>query len=152
MLSRRNATTALSAATASLLSSCGTILYPDRVNQENRGNFDPVVIILDAVGLFFFLIPGVVAFAVDFGTGAIFLPEGHEPGDKERTIFDDLSMHTPQIRGKLSQRDIEHVVSQAAGVAIDLSRDDVRVVQLDHLDQFWVAHSRFSGNAMLVAN
>ena len=118
MPTRRTITAGLSAAAASMLSSCGTIIYPDRVNQEKRGNLDPAIIILDGIGLLFFLIPGVVAIAVDFATGAIYFPEGKETGDKECTIFDDLSMHSPS-GGKLNQRDIEQAVSRAAGVDID---------------------------------
>jgi len=151
MTTRRIMTTGLAAGAASLLSSCGTIIYPDRVNQEERGKLDPLVIILDGVGLFFFIIPGVIAFAVDFTTGAIYLPEGKETGDKERTIFDDLSRHSPPSVN-LNQQAIEQVVSRASGIEIDLARDHVRAMQLDHLDQFWVAHSRLSGNAMLAAN
>ena len=151
MTTRRNIMAGLAAGTTALLSSCGTIIYPDRVNQEERGNLDPLVIILDGVGLFFFIIPGVVAFAVDFTTGAIYLPEGKESGDKEHTIFDDLSMHT-HPGGKLNQREIEHIVSRVSGIDIDLARDDVRAMPLDHLDQFWAAHTRLSGNAMLAAN
>ena len=151
MTTRRIMTTGLVAGAASLLSSCGTIIYPDRVGQEKRGNLDPLVIILDGVGLFFFIIPGVVAFAVDFATGAIYLPEGKESGDKEHTIFDDLSMHT-HPGGKLNQRKIEQVIGRVSGIDVDLARDDVRVVQLDHLDQFWAAQAQLSGNAMLAAN
>ena len=44
------------------------------------------------------------------------------------------------------------MVSRISGVDIDLARDDVRAMQLDHLDQFWAAHARLSGNAMLAAN
>ena len=151
MTTRRVIATGLAAGAASLLSSCGTIIYPDRVNQEERRKLDPLVIILDGVGLFFFIIPGVIAFAVDFTTGAIYLPEGKESGDKERTIFDDLSVHI-HPGGKLNQRDVEHIVSRVSGVDIDLARDDVHAVKLDHLNQFWVARSRFSGSAMLAAN
>ena len=35
---------------------CGTILYPERHGQE-RGRLDATVIILDGVGLVFFLVP-----------------------------------------------------------------------------------------------
>jgi len=150
MPTRRTITAGL-LATAAVLSSCGTIIYPDRVHQENRSNLDPVVIILDGIGLFLFFIPGVVAFAVDFATGAIFLPEGTEAEDQERTIFDALSIHTRPDEKKLSQRDIEQVVGRHIGVKIDLTRHDVRVAQLDRLDQFWVTHARLSGNTMLAA-
>ena len=54
---------------------CGTILYPERRNQPS-GKLDTDIVLLDGVGLLFFLIPGVIAFAVDFATGAIYLPAG----------------------------------------------------------------------------
>src|SRR5689334_24627976 len=53
--------------------SCGTLLYPERRGQP-RGVIDPGVLLLDAVGLIFFVVPGLVAFAVDFSTGAIYYP------------------------------------------------------------------------------
>ena len=52
---------------------CGTILYPERRGQP-AGRLDAGVVALDAVGLLLFLIPGVIAFAVDFSTGTIYLP------------------------------------------------------------------------------
>src|SRR5260370_17229808 len=53
--------------------SCGTILYPERRGQP-EGCLDGGVVALDAVGLLLFLVPGVIAFAVDFATGTIYLP------------------------------------------------------------------------------
>jgi len=59
-----------------LISSCGTIIYPER--RGNRGGqIDPMVVLLDGLGLFFFIIPGVIAFAVDITTGAIYEGGGH---------------------------------------------------------------------------
>jgi len=55
------------------LISCGAILYPERRNQRD-GRLDAGVVVLDAVGLLFGIIPGVIAFAVDFSTGAIYFP------------------------------------------------------------------------------
>ena len=55
------------------LVSCGTILYPERRGQK-AGRLDVGVVLLDGLGLLFFLIPGVIAFAVDFATGTIYLP------------------------------------------------------------------------------
>ncbi|MEE9368434.1 MAG: hypothetical protein V3V05_06175 [Pontiella sp.] len=150
MTTRRIMTTGLAVGAASLLSSCGTIIYPDRVNQEERGNLDPAIIILDGIGLFFFIIPGVIAFAVDFTTGAIYLPEGKENGDKERTIFDDLSMHTP-ANGKLQQQEIEDIVSKVSAVKINLSDSNVRAMELKHINQFWMAKSRLSGQRAVAA-
>src|SRR5436305_11913731 len=55
------------------LSSCGTVLYPERRGQP-AGRLGVGVVVLDGLGLLLFLVPGVVAFAVDFATGAIYLP------------------------------------------------------------------------------
>lgn len=57
------------------LAGCGYFLYPERVGQKT-GKIDPTVVILDAAGLLFGVLPGVVAFAVDLTTGAIYLPPG----------------------------------------------------------------------------
>jgi hypothetical protein len=56
------------------LNGCGAIFYPER--HGNTRDVDPKVAVLDAVGLIFFLIPGVVAYAVDFTTGCIYLSGG----------------------------------------------------------------------------
>jgi len=55
---------------------CGTILYPERRGQQGS-SIDAGVAVLDGIGLLLFIIPGVIAFAVDFSTGAIYLPGGH---------------------------------------------------------------------------
>ena len=52
---------------------CGTILYPERRGQRT-GQVDIGIAFLDALWLLVFIVPGLVAFAVDFGTGAIYLP------------------------------------------------------------------------------
>lgn len=57
------------------LTACGTLLYPERRGQTN-GQIDVGVVGLNTIGLLFFLVPGVVAFGVDFVTGAIYLPGG----------------------------------------------------------------------------
>ena len=57
------------------LSACGYILYPERKGLK-AGKLDMAVVILDATGLIFGIVPGVIAFAVDISTGAIYLPGG----------------------------------------------------------------------------
>ena len=146
MTNRRIMITGLAAGTASLLSSCGTIIYPDRVNQEERGDLDPMMLGLDAVGLFFFLIPGVIAFAVDFSTGAIYFPEDHEKGDRENTIFDRMDS---QVR--LDKQGVEKIVALKTGTHIHLATSDVRVMELQGLDQFWIAYARLSNKPTLAA-
>jgi hypothetical protein len=54
--------------------SCGTLIHPGRCGQPNSGVLDPEVVILDGLGVLVFVVPGVVAFVVDFADGAIYLP------------------------------------------------------------------------------
>lgn len=148
MTTRRMMMAALAAGTTALLSGCGTILYPDRAYQKKRGQLDPAIAILDGIGLFFFIIPGLVAFAVDFTTGAIYFPADHEPGDRERTIFDQ---YDAPASAKLDEREIERIVALKTGKHIDLQHDDVRVMELDNLDQFWLAYDQLTDRPSLAA-
>jgi hypothetical protein len=60
------------------LTGCGTILYPERKGQKG-GTIDSGIVVLDAVGLLIFVIPGVIAFIVDANNGTIYLPGGGKP-------------------------------------------------------------------------
>lgn len=73
----------LSAALVTQLTACGTIFYPERRGQLT-GEIDPGVAILNAIGLLFYLVPGLIAFGVDFATGAIYLPDGRYSVAPER--------------------------------------------------------------------
>jgi hypothetical protein len=55
---------------------CGTLLYPERRNQRATGQVDYGVVLMDAAWLLVFIIPGIAALAVDFATGAIYMPSG----------------------------------------------------------------------------
>lgn len=57
------------------LAGCGTVFYPERRGQKS-GELDVKIVVADAIGLLFFIIPGVAAFVIDFATGAIYLPGG----------------------------------------------------------------------------
>lgn len=74
---------------------CGTVLYPERRGQP-AGAIDWKIVALDAVGLIFFFVPGVIAFAVDFTTGAIYLPPEHCTDATERRDDRELAeFHVP---------------------------------------------------------
>jgi hypothetical protein len=64
-------------ATLALLvhTACGTLFYPERHGRRS-GRVDPAVLLLDGALLFFFVIPGLVAFAIDFYTGGIYMTDG----------------------------------------------------------------------------
>jgi hypothetical protein len=107
-----------------LVAGCGTILYPQRRGQV-AGKIDAGVAVMDGVGLLLFLIPGVVAFAVDFSTGAIYLPG---------TSRSSLDLKNPKIvrfdATHTSSEKIETIVKKETGLDIKLSRADVKVTRL----------------------
>ncbi len=61
------------------LFSCGSILYPQRWGQKHSENsqVDWLVVGLDSVGLIFYVLPGVLALAIDVHKGAIYLTENN---------------------------------------------------------------------------
>jgi len=61
--------------------SCGTLLFPERQHELHSGKLDPNVVLLDALGLLLWIVPGLVSFGVDFYTGSIYLPPGVERGE-----------------------------------------------------------------------
>ncbi len=69
------------------LMGCGTILYPERKGQTG-GRIDTGVAVLDGIGLLLFVVPGVIAFAVDFYNGTIYLPGTSSGQDVNTTIQD----------------------------------------------------------------
>jgi len=107
------------------LAACGTILHPERKGQRG-GEIDAGIAVLDAVGLLFFIIPGVIAFAVDFSNGTIYLPHGH------RSRLDDPDKYTRiHIDGKMDRAAIEKAIRAETGLAVDMSQPDVEVVKLE---------------------
>ena len=63
---------------------CGTMFYPERKGQID-GKIDPTVATLDSLSLLALIIPGAVAFMVDFDNGTIYLPKNYDesPPDKQ---------------------------------------------------------------------
>ncbi|MBJ7551754.1 hypothetical protein [Marinomonas ostreistagni] len=92
---------------ASQLAACGTLIYPERQGQ-NGGKLDIGVVALDAIGLLFWFVPGVVAFGVDFITGAIYLPSGAvaqlSPEDMEKMQLPNGELNQEALKGWLVER------------------------------------------------
>jgi hypothetical protein len=61
----------LSAALGAQAAGCGTILYPERRGRTG-GHVDVGVAVMDGLWCLVFIIPGVVAYIVDFGNGTIY--------------------------------------------------------------------------------
>lgn len=102
---------------------CGYLLYPERRGQKG-GTIDPGVAVLDACGLLFFIIPGLIAFAVDFSSGAIYLP----PGKKSSASPEDIKVVRVNP-ADLSEETIKEVVIRETGCSpsLDLSKAEVYV-------------------------
>jgi hypothetical protein len=109
------------------LAGCGTILYPERKGQKD-GRIDPGIAVLDGLGLLFFIIPGVIAFAVDFTTGAIYLPGG----PRKSSLFpEDETMVVVRVNPReLSEDVIKEVVKRETGslARFDLSKVKIKVL------------------------
>jgi hypothetical protein len=53
---------------------CGAFIHPERCGQLHSSQIDWKIVALDGLGLLLFFVPGIIAFIVDFWTGAIYLP------------------------------------------------------------------------------
>ncbi|MDO8730864.1 MAG: hypothetical protein Q7J69_06760 [Candidatus Omnitrophota bacterium] len=101
------------------LAGCGTLIHPDRRGQKS-GRIDPAIAILDGIGLLFFVIPGLIAFAIDFSTGAIYLPGGRLARfDHKRTTV----------------ASIEEIICKETGHRVKLTQANMQVSRLESLEE-----------------
>lgn len=140
----------LSIGATGLCCGCGTIIHNERVGMPHSRDLDWSVVALDALGLILFFVPGVIAFVVDFSTGAIYLPPDHcapypyssngpnsarpQSNTHRQQVVDLQRVNAPG--GRLDQSTIERVVNDHTGQQILLTEPSTRVSQLATLDQF----------------
>jgi hypothetical protein len=117
---------------AFFLASCGTVIYPERRGQP-AGRLDIGVVALDGLGLLLFLVPGVIAFAVDFATGAIYLPPGYSLAAPP-TAADLCWVRVDPA--ELTPRRLEGIVCEQTGKAVSLQPGAYRAMRLGTLDDF----------------
>ena len=103
------------------VTACGSIFYPDRRGQID-GKIDPAIAVLDAVGLLFYIIPGLIAFAVDFATGAIYF----EPG-KTAQVAPEKLQEAIGADGKVDNTKLQTIIEHETGRNLPL--DDPRLIQ-----------------------
>lgn len=101
------------------LTACGTVFYPERKGAKS-GSIDPIVAVADAIGLLFFFIPGVIAFAVDFNNGTIYLPHG------KHSSLTPAELKSVSPNGKLDKKALSDLMSKKLGQTIDVSAADVQ--------------------------
>jgi hypothetical protein len=127
-------------AAAGVSTGCGTILYPERRGQP-AGRLDWGVVLLNGIGLLLFFIPGVIAFAVDFSNGTIYLPPDEygaappPPGTHPALRSIALSKPRPSID------ELEAVLRREAGVDVRLSQRECVSQELTSVDEFWEARA-----------
>lgn len=121
----------------SLATGCGTILHPERRNQPPGGNLDWGIVALDAVGLLLFFIPGIIAFAVDFSTGAIYLPAHQSFGNDEASLKDESLVTVEVPKKELTRQRVEEVTSRHTGREVRLVAGEYKTSRLTKLDEFW---------------
>ncbi|WP_447594022.1 polyribonucleotide nucleotidyltransferase [Aquipseudomonas campi] len=102
------------------LTACGTLFFPDRRGQID-GKVDPVVAGLNAIGILFYVIPGLIAFGVDFATGAIYLP------DNKYSMAPEKLQDAIGADGRVDTAKLRAIILQETGK--DLPLDDPRLIQ-----------------------
>jgi len=113
--------TVLVATLLTQLSACGSIFFPDRRGQI-EGRIDPLIAGLDAIGLLFYIIPGLIAFGVDFTTGAIYLPQG-----KTAQIAPEKLHKAVTADGQVDTLKLQSILKTELGQTLPL--DDPRLIQ-----------------------
>jgi len=140
MHGRRNCLRRLAALAAGLsapswLTSCGALIYPERVGQPRTGRLDLSVVVLDGLGLLLFLVPGLIAFIVDFATGAIYLPPEQYGLDDEPELTTE-GLVKVQVDGPLTRENIEKTLSRVTGKSVELEPGTYRAEQVQALDEY----------------
>jgi len=103
------------------LTACGTLFYPDRRGQI-EGKVDPVIVALDAIGILFYVIPGLIAFGVDFASGAIYLPGGTTAQVAPETLKQAIGAD-----GKVDNTRLQAILESELGQRLPLN--DPRLIQ-----------------------
>lgn len=102
------------------LTACGSIFFPDRRGQI-EGRIDPLVAGLNAIGILFYVIPGLIAFGIDFATGAIYLPSG------QYSVAPEQLQDAIGADGQVDPAKLKAIILRGTGQ--DLPLDDPRLIQ-----------------------
>jgi len=106
------------------LAGCGTLMYPERRGQRG-GRIDAGVAILDGVGLLLFIIPGLIAYAIDFSNGTIYLPGG------PLSSLDVKNIKQAKFDPKhYTNATIEKIIKEKTGCTVRLDQDNIKVSRL----------------------
>ena len=108
------------------LSACGTMLYPERKNQPPDGRIDVGVALLDGFWLLVGIIPGVIAFAIDFSTGAIYLPP-----PKQNRLDDSRKLRTIRFDpDTMTQEELAALIGRETGYDFSFSDKNLKFTRV----------------------
>ena len=110
----------LTVALLTQLTACGTLFFPERRGQI-EGRIDPVVAGLNAVGILFYVIPGLIAFGIDFATGAIYLP------DDKYSVAPETLQDAIGSDGQIDHAKLKAIIERETGLSLPL--DDPRLIR-----------------------
>ncbi len=105
------------AGTMVVSSGCGLLLYPERQGQTS-GKVDPVVVGLDMLGLVFFIVPGLVAFAIDYSSGTIYLPNSADSVDVSEPVSDKTVINETYLNKHYRALEVDNFNTQNAEQAL----------------------------------
>ncbi len=115
------------------LTGCGTLMYPERRGQTS-GRIDAGVAVLNGIGLFFFIIPGIIAYAIDFSSGTIYLP------GTDTSFLDIKDIEQVKFDPKhYTNATMEKIIEEKTGYAVKLDHDNMEVYKLKSLNDM-MAH------------
>jgi hypothetical protein len=102
-------------------------------------------VVLNAIGLLFFFIPGIIAFAVDFSTGAIYLPP-EPPASMPLAARPVAAGPLEKIetgRPLPSREEVEQIVSAYVGRPVKLEKGRFATEPLKDISDFWATQKRW---------
>jgi hypothetical protein len=113
---------------SSQLFSCGYLLHPERRNQKS-GHIDWAIVGLDAIGLLFFIIPGLIAFGVDIASGTIYMSSNnHSFSNLEFQEYKKI-----KIKGEVNEKNIIAAINESTGIVIDFDNPNLKIIRDDQL-------------------
>lgn len=145
------------------MSGCGTVFYHERIDQPRSHDIDWKIAGLNGLGLILFFVPGVIAFIVDFYTGAIYLPRKGsvaQSAAESESIADDQLISSVETAGNLSGQSasgrcltgkwqrigiapaelgperIEQIVGKQLASPLSLSDSQTRISALSELEHY----------------
>ena len=116
---RKGVTVTLLICLLTAFSSCAFFLYPER-RGNSAGRVDAPILVADCALLIFFFVPGVIALAVDFASGAIYVAAGQshsESSGKQWASVNEIDCDTAML---LDSNFLQRLIKTQTGKTVDL--------------------------------